>query len=273
MEVIIMNEINKNDIPKKIFLILFYIFTMYILASIIAITLFLTLRHEFPNNPYNETLALTLTNLLAYATMTFTFLFILNKYYSDQMKKFKNRIFYYIGIAIIAWISSLFLTIFIEIVMQILNFTPRTSQNQEAIVDTFKFPLLTIPMIIFGAPIIEETIFRGVIFNFARNLKLPFKMNIILAFFLSATLFGAIHVLSSFLQTGDKTELLLGITYASAGLVLTILYYVTNNIFVPILMHMIQNTFSVIIIILLPLFPSQPPSKIVYILARLIHLI
>lgn len=268
-----MNDITKNDIPNKLFLILSYFFSMYILSTIIAIPLLITFRMLNPNNPNTQTFVMTLTNLLVYAIMSFVFLFVLKKYYLQQLHAFKNKFLYFIVLAFVGWIISLFLNVFIENLMELFNFTPRTSQNQEAIIESFKYPLITIPMIIFGAPIVEETIFRGVIFNFARNLKLPYKINIVLAFILSSTLFGMIHVFSAYLMSGDPTELLLGITYAVVGFVLTLLYFITDNIFVPMLMHFIQNSFSVIVILLIPLFPTLPPAKIAYFMAQLIHLI
>lgn len=268
-----MNELNKNDMPNKLFLILSYFFSMYILSLIMGTALYITLRTLYPNNPNNKTFTITLTNLLIYAIMSFIFIFVLNKYYAQQFHTFKRKFFYFIGLAIAGWIFGLFLNIFIDKIMEIFNFTSRASQNQEAIVESFKYPLLVIPMVIFGAPIVEETIFRGVIFNFARNLKLPYKMNIVLAFILSSTLFGMIHVFGAYITSGDPTELLLGISYAAIGFVLTLLYYITDNIFVPMVMHFIQNSFSVIVILLLPLLPTEPPTKIVYLLPQLIHLI
>ncbi|QVK18898.1 CPBP family intramembrane metalloprotease [Mycoplasmatota bacterium] len=267
------NELKTNDVPNKLLLILTYFFSMYILAIVIGTITFFTLRTLYPNNPNNKTLMLTLTNLLVYAIMSFIFIFILKNYYSNQFQAFKKKFAFFLAIAIASWICSLFLNVVIEQIMELLNFKSRASQNQEAIIESFKYPLLAIPMIIFGAPIVEETIFRGVIFNFARNLKLPYKINIILAFILSSTLFGLIHVFSAYLSTGDSSELLLGISYAAAGFVLTLVYYLTNNIFVPMLMHFIQNSFSVIIILLYPLLQTEPPTKIVYILAQLIHII
>ncbi len=266
-----MEQINKNDIPRKLTLTLTYLFTMNILATIIAIVSFIVLRSAYPNNPNNETFALTLTNLLCYAVMTFAFLFLIDKYYQEQFSSFKKKFIYFMGLAIGGWVLNIFLNIIIEMIMQIANFTSRDTQNQEAIVETFKFPLLAIPMVVIGAPIVEETIFRGVLFNFAKNRKLPYHLNIVLAFILSSSLFGLIHVFSAYLTTGDHTELILGIPYIAAGFVLTLLYYLTGNIFVPIVMHIIQNSFSVIAIMLFELLPQEPPMKIVNLLYMTLH--
>ncbi len=273
-----MNEItlNQNDIPKKLFLILFYFFTMYVIGTLIAVVLMVSLRLTNPNNPNNLLFVSTLTNLLAYTLMFFVFLFVINDFYSKQIKAFSNKIVYFLFIAFIAWVFSYILNIVIEAIMELVKFVPRASENQDAIVESFKYPLLSIPMIIFAAPLVEETVFRGVIFNFVRNIKLPGKLNIILAFFLSSCLFGMIHVVPAFISSKDPTELVLGITYASTGFVLTAVYYYTKNIFASITMHFMQNCFATFVILVLPylekLMPNDSTPKIAYILAKMIHI-
>lgn len=258
-----MNAQLDNNMPKKLFLIIFYFITMYIVANLLAIILYGSLLVSYPNNPNNENLAMTLTNLLCYAIMVFTFLFVLDNYFKDHFYHFKKKFFYYIGIAIAGWFFYLFLNVIINMIMEMTQFVQRDTQNQEAIVETLKYPLLSIPMIVIGAPIVEEVIFRGVIFNFAKNLKLPHKLNIVLAFILSSSLFGLIHVLTAYIISGDYTELILGIPYIAAGFALTLVYYLTNNIFVPIVMHGIQNGVSVFALLLLGLLPEEPPMKMV----------
>lgn len=271
-----MNEINSKDIPNKLLLVLFYLFALYIFSTIIIIISIVSLRYFYPNNPNNINFASTLTNLFSYMLLFFGFLFILKAYYTNQFNQFKKRFVYFFLLAVAGWFFSYFLNIIIEIIMMLFDFELRDSENQEAIIESFKYPLLIIPMVTLGAPLVEETIFRGVIFNYARNLKLPKKLNIVLAFFLSSSLFGMIHVFSAYLTSGDPTELILGITYISTGFVLTLLYYLTNNIFVPMLAHFFQNIFASIMILLLPylesLLPEESLTQIVYILFKFLHL-
>lgn len=265
--------IQKNyDIPRKLLLFITYVLTMYIVAILIAIILNIIFLTLYPNNPNNGVFVGTLTNLLCYALMVFVFLFVLEKYFYDEFQNFKKRFLHFVGIAIAGWFLNMFLSMFINVIMQLVDFVPRESQNQQAISETLKYPLLAIPMIVIGAPIVEEVIFRGVIFNFARNLKLPHKLNIVLAFILSSSLFGLIHVFSAYLISGDKTELILGIPYIAAGFALTLVYYFSNNIFVPIITHCIQNTLAVIVMLLLRFMPEQIPVKLVYILKEIIYI-
>src|SRR5690554_5567782 len=134
-----MNQIT-YDIPKKLFLTITYILTMYIISNLIAIILYGTLLFSFPNNPNNENFTMTLTNLICYSIMVFTFLFVLEKYLHDEFQIFKKRFLYFIGIAIAGWMLNIFLNIFINIIMELVNFVPRDSQNQVAITETLKYP-------------------------------------------------------------------------------------------------------------------------------------
>jgi uncharacterized protein len=105
------------------------------------------------------------------------------------------------------------------------------SQNTQTIMDiTRAVPLFAIiPAII--APILEEVIFRKIIFG-----TLHVRTNFFIAALLSAIIFGIIH--------GEPEHLLI---YASMGFVFAFLYVKTKSIIVPILVHMTLNTISVIL--------------------------
>lgn len=105
------------------------------------------------------------------------------------------------------------------------------SQNTQMIMDiTRTIPLFAvIPAII--APILEEVIFRKIIFG-----SLYVRTNFFIAALLSAFIFGIIH--------GEPEHLLI---YASMGFVFAFLYIKTKRIIVPIIVHMTLNTISVIL--------------------------
>lgn len=105
------------------------------------------------------------------------------------------------------------------------------SENTQNIMDiTRAVPLFAvIPAII--APILEEVIFRKIIFG-----SLYERTNFFIAALLSAFIFGIIH--------GEPEHLLI---YASMGFVFAFLYIKTKSIIVPIIVHMTLNTISVIV--------------------------
>ncbi|WP_191567611.1 CPBP family intramembrane glutamic endopeptidase [Metabacillus idriensis] len=104
------------------------------------------------------------------------------------------------------------------------------SENTEFLLDMFKTTPLLIIVIIIIAPILEEIIFRKIIFgSLAPNLGFFF------AAVISSFIFGALHM--------DFEHMLI---YTSMGLVFAFLYVKTQQILVPILAHVMMNTFVVV---------------------------
>lgn len=87
---------------------------------------------------------------------------------------------------------------------------------------------IIIPAII--APILEEIIFRKIIFGSFYK-----RTNFFIAALASSIIFGLVHM--------DVTHI---ITYTAMGLVFAFLYVHTNRIIVPIVAHMAMNTITVI---------------------------
>lgn len=127
----------------------------------------------------------------------------------------------------LAWFSQ---GIAALIEMQLFGITP-SSENTELIVSLTKMnPLfLFLPALI--GPIIEELIFRKVIFNGLRR-----KMNVFVAAILSSIIFGLFHL--------EIAHLLI---YFAMGIVFTFLYVQTKRIIVPIIVHMSLNTITVLL--------------------------
>ncbi|MBP2259043.1 CPBP family intramembrane glutamic endopeptidase [Virgibacillus alimentarius] len=105
------------------------------------------------------------------------------------------------------------------------------SANTEAIVNIARSAPLFIIIPALIAPILEEIIFRKIIFG-----VLYTRTNFFIAAVLSALVFGIIH--------GEPMHILI---YASMGFVFAFLYVKTKRIIVPIIVHMALNTISVIV--------------------------
>ncbi|GAA0496750.1 type II CAAX endopeptidase family protein [Salinibacillus aidingensis] len=105
------------------------------------------------------------------------------------------------------------------------------SENTADLVNIAKsFPLFLIVTAIL-APILEEVIFRKVIFG-----SIYQKYNFFIAAIISALIFGILH--------GEPEHMLI---YTSVGMVFAFLYVKTKTILVPILTHISINTFVFII--------------------------
>lgn len=104
------------------------------------------------------------------------------------------------------------------------------SENTQSIVDISRAaPIFMIVPALIG-PIMEEIIFRKIIFG-----ALYSRTNFFIAALLSSAIFGIIH--------GEPVHILI---YASMGFVFAFLYVKTKRIIVPILVHMLMNSITVI---------------------------
>ena len=91
-------------------------------------------------------------------------------------------------------------------------------------------------------PVVEEVIYRGIIFNALAGEKNNTKRNVI-AVILTALIFAIMHVTFVGFTFYD---LLANLPVFMIGLTVTLLYLKTGNILCPILVHMVINTISVI---------------------------
>lgn len=105
------------------------------------------------------------------------------------------------------------------------------SENTEILVDVTKvIPLFIIVTSIIG-PILEEIIFRKIIFGSLYN-----RFNFWIAAFISSLIFAAVHM--------DFEHLLI---YSAMGFTFAFLYVKTKRIIVPIIAHISMNTLVVIV--------------------------
>lgn len=138
--------------------------------------------------------------------------------------------------AIVLWsIAGVFMAYFaqyiaVTIETELLGIKPGSANTQMIMDITRAAPLfMIVPALI--APIVEEILFRKIIFGTFYK-----KMNFFFAALLSAFVFGIIH--------GEPQHILI---YGSMGFVFAYLYVKTKRILVPIIVHMTMNSISVIV--------------------------
>lgn len=166
---------------------------------------------------------------------------LLKEQFKDFFKNTKNNLIYgcLIGVGLI-YAGS-----FIGGVITTLFGGAQTSQNQ-AMIETITLtsPVLMIITTVLLAPVLEEFVFRGILFGWAYEINPKF------AHILSAFIFAMLHIILALLS-GNVAEWIQIFAYFLMAIVLSYLYEKTNNIFVPVLTHMINNLITMIIIIML----------------------
>lgn len=101
------------------------------------------------------------------------------------------------------------------------------SENTEAIMDVTKVAPIMIIATVFLGPILEELVFRRVIFG-----SIIQNYNFWIASIISAIVFAAIHM--------DFTHILL---YTICGMIFAFLYHKTKRLLTPIIAHVLLNGF------------------------------
>ena len=128
-----------------------------------------------------------------------------------------------------------------ELVYRLSNLivTNRTNLNNSTIsAQIHDAPRVTLLIIIFLAPFVEETLFRGLVFG---NLKMKSRP---VAYVISCVLFAALHVWQFAVVNHDITYFLLMIQYLVPGLVLAWSYDRTGTLWTPIAIHAVANALS-----------------------------
>lgn len=118
------------------------------------------------------------------------------------------------------------------------------SENQELInIMTQSKPILMIITTVILAPILEEFVFRGIVFGWL------YEYNRYVAHIVTALLFAFVHVMMA-IFSGNVSEWVQIFVYLFMAFPLSYLYEKSNNIFVPISTHMINNFISIVLLIL-----------------------
>lgn len=134
------------------------------------------------------------------------------------------------------WFVGLMIMAFSTMLISWLN-SGNTSTNEESIRTTLEmFPVVASISIAILSPVIEELVFRKSFREIFNNKWIYIAT--------SGLLFGALHVFLS--PINSFIDYLFLIPYCSMGVAFSYMYYESNNIMVPISMHVMHNTLNII---------------------------
>ena len=171
------------------------------------------------------------SNLIIYLILFSSLVFIFRKELVEDFKKLKSNVMKCV-IAMIAFGAILYLSSYL-ISLIYNNFGIGESNNQELIVKMVKInPIVVFFSVVILAPVSEELIFRKSIYNVSNNK--------IIYYVCSTFVFGLIHMTSTSTENISNWFLML-IPYCLSGLVLSLAYERTDNIYVSIIAHAINN--------------------------------
>lgn len=211
------------SIPKRYWFVML-IYVLMQLSAFVTVPIFAII---FKFEPIDS---LVYSQLFGFALATVLSLFILRKDITNELKNNDTTIGKIISWSIIGiFLAYLAQFVAASIEMFLLNIEPG-SENTADIMNIINASTLFLLIPAIFAPILEELLFRKIIFG-----SLYRRMNFFWAAILSSLAFGVIHL--------DLTHLLI---YTGMGLVFSYLYVKTKTIMVPILVHMGMNTITVL---------------------------
>ena len=115
-----------------------------------------------------------------------------------------------------------------------LNDTTISAQIQDA-------PRVTLLIIVFLAPFVEEVLFRGLVFG---NLK---QKSRVVAYLASCFLFALIHVWQFAVVNQDITYFLLMVQYLVPGIILAWVYERSGTLWTSVILHAVTNALAVLV--------------------------
>lgn len=119
-----------------------------------------------------------------------------------------------------------------------------TSQNQALIIEAMKLnPTYVILSAVIMAPVVEEIVFRGVLYRKIRNANRFYA-----AIVISAFSFGLMHVLQSALEL-NYADLVFIVVYIVLGLFFAKIYEETGKLSNAIMLHFINNAVGIVAIL------------------------
>ena len=182
--------------------------------------------------------------LLTMFSNTVIFIILVSMYFKnliEGIKKLKDNKWKYLKIGFDYWFIGLMIMVLSNVAITLIK-GGGTSTNEESIKQVLTtFPYLVIPYIAVISPCIEELVFRKAFKDVFKN-----KWVYICA---SGLIFGSLHVFLS--PVNSFIDYFYLIPYCSMGLAFAFMCYETDNIAVPISMHILHNTLNIVSTLLL----------------------
>ena len=219
-------KLEKEVYNKKTFL-LGIIAILLLMASVIISS---TCEYYFPNYKTIVGIVYYVFNILF---LFFLFRSRLKRDFEFLKDNFKKYLKFIIKNQIIMFVIYLFISFIVTILLR----DPTSSLNQQEIE---KLPALTLIFVaILYAPYVEELLFRGSIRRIIKNDNL--------FIIISGIVFGLLHTIS---EISVVEMILIGLPYIFCGMYFAYMYVKTENICIPMLCHLIHNSYAVFLVLL-----------------------
>ena len=216
---------------------------VYVFVHIFAMPYIVSALNVFVFPHLGFQLNSTWLNLLYYAIGFVFLLGFLFHFLRESFGDMWNNFMATVVAVLIGYVVYIFLSAAVNFAISF--FLPSTvNPNSEAVNTITRInPKKMLVIGVLLAPVVEETLFRGVVFGSLRG------KNAFAAYLVSCLLFSVYHLWSYFLDGGSLWDLLYLLQYVPAGLVLGWCYEQSGTIWAPVFLHMLINYVSITVTI------------------------
>lgn len=176
-------------------------------------------------------------NLVTFAVSAVALLLMLHHFWRESFHRMLDRPGRCLGAMLLGGLVNYALSLAVSPVLLLVLDGAVDNPNNAALLEIAQQDLGMIRAAsIFLAPLVEETLFRGVVFGSLRPRRR------VLAYALSTGLFSLLHVWQYILVSADASLLVYALQYIPSGVALAYCYERSGSIWPPIFLHMLLNT-------------------------------
>ena len=176
-------------------------------------------------------------NLVTFAVSAVALLLMLHHFWRESFHRMLDRPGRCLGAMLLGGLVNYALSLAVSPVLLLVLDGAVDNPNNAALLEIAQQDLGMIKAAsVFLAPLVEETLFRGVVFGSLR------PRHRLLAYALSTGLFSLLHVWQYILVSADASLLVYALQYIPSGVALACYYERSGSIWPPIFLHMLLNT-------------------------------
>ena len=176
-------------------------------------------------------------NLVTFAVSAVALLLMLHRFWRESFHRMLDQPGRCLGAMLLGGLVNYALSLAVSPVLLLVLDGAVDNPNNAALVEIAQQDLGMIKAAsVFLAPLVEETLFRGVVFGSLRPRRR------LLAYALSTGLFSLLHVWQYILVSADASLLVYALQYIPSGVALAYCYERSGSIWPPIFLHMLLNT-------------------------------
>lgn len=211
-------QLSRAEVRRGAVLFPIYFFLMPALFGFLA---------NFFRSYFHITVDAGIVNFSFYVFMTLLIFLLFHRFLGQSFGKLLQKP----GSALLGILIGLVFYFGFQVILSPITETVENLNNNQMVSQAIQTPWLMFVMTVILAPIVEETLFRGLVFGTIR------KSSRIMAYVVSTLLFCLLHVWQQIFATWDPRYFSLMLPYVAPSLALAWCYEKSESIWAPMVLH------------------------------------